>query len=430
MNRHIFFYLLATGLAGILLPAGITSCSSETGDTSEGSDLWPVSVAISLSSESQNDDKINTLDIYIMDADRKVEAHVDENKFTFTNGSPNKGETTSTIELKPGPKTVYAFANCKGDAFSGLGLENEWKTVPNIVAGNGALNVLPQQISADNGIPMSARITTWNVTQSQATYPVELIRMVAQMSVTIKDQRADKSNSITSLTIAGLLPDKTNLFRKEKDLVELPQGVNMSDWSVTSPTAENITPFYLHETNVASTVTMKIKNEETSRTATFNKLIPRNSKFPLIIHITDYSLAISGTYELEAIGTITASKNIGNGYTIELPEGASNIDIAVQLKSGGTAQTTGVTWTTDPSDPPAYFTFDTSGADATFVITSDAIPTLATVEQNFKLSATFKEDGADKTVDFDLTIKVRPLKDGDLNTKVADTQTIPIIIEL
>lgn len=424
MNRHIFFYLLATGLAGILLPAGITSCSSETGDISEGSDLRPVSVAISLSSESQDDDKINTLDIFIVNDDGNVEEHVDKNDFTFTNGSPNKGETAS-FELLPGKKTVYAFANCEGNAFSALELANKWTTVPDAVANNGTFNILP--ISVANSIPMSAQ-TTWNVTQSPATYPVELIRMAAQMSVTIEDQRADQSKSITSLTIADLLPEKTNLFRKGKDQVELPQGVKLSNWSVTPPMTENMTPFYLHETNVASTVTMVIKNEEKSRTATLNKVIPRNSKFPLVIYITDYSLAISGTYELAAIGTVTVSKNTGNGYTIKLPEGASNVDIAIQLKSGGTPQTSGVTWTA-PTDLPAYFTFEQ--ANASFHIKSKAIPALATGEQNFTLSATFQENSADKKVDFYLTITVRSLADGDVNnTKAADTNPTPIIIEL
>lgn len=429
------------GMAGFLPSIGLSGCTNESPadpDTGEGK---PVPVIISLTPEEaaapiaatgNGGDEIKTLNIYIVNATGKVEAHVDETDFTF-NTAHNEGTTASTVKLQPGTKTVYAFANCEGDAFSTLSLSDDWATVPEAVSGNQPIDIIP--INAGNGIPMSAR-TTWEVSESRTTYKVELIRMVAKMEITLKDQRESQSNKVTSLTLAQFQPDRTKLFRPNYGIVELPESptLSWSDWKWVQENertaSPSIAPFYLHETKGSFTVSIAIDREASPRTAILNTTIPRNHFYPLTIYLTDYSLDIQGSYRLAAIGTVTVSKNIGNGYTIELPEGSSDVQISIGLKENGTLKSSDVTWTCSPAID--HFNYNTSGQNATLVLSSEAIPAIP-AEHEIIVTATFLKNGKKETYSFDLTLLIRPLADDDL-TKASPAsplrETQPISIEL
>lgn len=433
--------MLIAGLACVLFAASLTGCSAEMAGTSGIPANKPVSVTITLAPEKTetasptkagntpvtapeitDDGKINTLDIYIIDSKGRVEAHVTELDFTFPDsddGNGGKATTSSPVELLPGTKTVYAFANCRGNNFSELGLatgSDAWTTVPEAVSNNAAFNVIPE-ITASNGFPMSAS-TTWDVKEaSETTYSVELVRMAAKMEITIEDEREDNTKKITSLTLSGFLSDQTNLFRKASGEIQLPgASSSLSDWKWERPSDNTNDPsipsFYLHETTGTFTVSMAVEDETSPRTATLNTTIPRNRIYPLTIYLTDYSLDISGTYHLAAIGTVAVSKNIGNGYTIELPEGSSNIEIKIQLKEGGEAKTSGVTWSCGAL--PACFTSNTTGDNATLILSSNAIPATVMAEQTVTVTATFSKGGSEQTRSFSLTIKTRFLTDDDI----------------
>ena len=434
--------MLIAGLACVLFAAGLTGCSAEMAGTSGIPANKPVPVTITLAPEKTEiatatkagdtpeitaDGKINALDIYIIDNEGKVEKHVTESDFTSPGNDDGKATTSSPVELLPGTKTVYAFVNCRGSNFSALGLSSgsgDWATVPEAVSNNAAFNVIPE-ITADNDIPMSAS-TTWEVKEAsettetpQATYPIELVRMAAQMQITIKDERDDKANTnnkITSLTLSGFLSDQTNLFRKVSGEIKLPGASSSSSsdwkWERTSDdtNAPSIAPFYLHETMGTFPVLMQIDGETSPRTTTLTTTIPRNYTYPLTIHLTDYSLKIEGTYNLAAIGTVVVSKNIGNGYTIELPEGSSDIEIKIQLKEGKETKTNGVTWSC--KSLPTCFTSNT-GSNATLILSGEAIPAIVT-EYPVTVTASFTKGGSEQTRPFGLTIKTRSLTDGDI----------------
>lgn len=436
--------MLIAGLAGFLFAASLTGCSAEMTGASGIPANKPVSVTITLAPEKMetasptkaddtpvtapritDDGKIKTLDIYIIDNEGKVEKHVTESDFTSPGSDDGKATTSSPVELLPGTKTVYAFANCRGNNFSGLGLADGstgWTAVPEAVSNNAAFNVIPE-ITTSNGIPMSAS-TTWEVKEAsettetpQATYPIELVRMAAQMQITIKDERDDKantSNKITSLTLSGFLSAQTNLFRKASGEIELPgaSSSSLSNWQWTNNDASplSIPSFYLHETTGTFSVSMKIEGEADPRTTTLNTTIPRNRIYPLTIHLTDYSLKIEGTYHLAAIGTVVVSKNIGNGYTIELPEGSSDIEIRIQLKEGKETKTSGVIWSCESL--PTCFTSNT-GSNATLILSGEAIPAIVT-EYPVTVTATFSKGDSKQTRSFDLTIKTRSLTDDDI----------------
>lgn len=434
--------MLIAGLACVLFAAGLTGCSAEMAGTSGIPANKPVPVTIMLAPEKTEiatatkagdtpeitaDGKINALDIYIIDNEGKVEKHVTESDFTSPGSDDGKATTSSPVELLPGTKTVYAFANCRGSNFSALGLASgsgDWTAVPEAVSNNAAFNVIPE-ITASNGIPMSAS-TTWKVTEAtETTYAIELVRMAAKMEIRIEDKREDQSKKITSLTIKDFLPANTHLFRtatgKDTPTTGTPAPADWK-WERTAGNtdAPSIAPFYLHEiieTTGAFDVSMQIEDETTPRTTTLSQLIPRNRIYPLTIHLTDYSLAISGTYHLAAIGTVAVSKNIGNGYTIELPEGSSDIEIRIQLKENGTEKDSDVTWSCSSSIPD-YFTCNPLGADATLVLSSEAIPATVIEEQTVTVSAEFTKNGSPQTRSFSLIIQVSPLTD-DLTKAVS-----------
>lgn len=453
-NKQALYILFIAGLAGFLLVAALSGCSAETAGASGIPADKPVSVIIRIAPEKTEtatitkaddtppatapeisaDGKINTLDIYIINDKGNVEKHVTETDFTIS-GSGDQATTSSSIELLPGAKKVYAFANCRGNGFSDLGLatsSGDWTAVPDAVTNNTAFNVLPE-ITDANGFPMSA-FTSWEVTESsEAPYTVQLVRMAARMEITIEDERESTTNKITSLTIKDFLRANTSLFRTAIGKDNPTAGTSTpADWEWVQPSgstdAPSIAPFYLHEiieTTSAFGVSMQIDGETNPRTTTFHQAIPRNRVYPLTIHLTDYSLNITGTYELAAIGTIAVSKNIGNGYTIELPEGCSNVEINIQLKENGTEKKSGVTWSCNPT--PEYFTCNLSGENATLVLLSEAIPATVIADQEITVSAEFTKYGNRITRQFPLTIQVSPLTD-DLTKAAPGSQ--PIHIEL
>ena len=433
--------MLIAGLACVLFAAGLTGCSAEMAGTSGIPANKPVPVTIMLAPEKTEiatatkagdtpeitaDGKINALDIYIIDNEGKVEKHVTESDFTSPGSDDGKATTSSPVELLPGTKTVYAFANCRGNNFSGLGLADGstgWTAVPEAVSNNAAFNVIPE-ITTSNGIPMSAS-TIWKVTEAtETTYAIELVRMAAKMEITIRDERLDQSKKITSLTIKDFLPANTHLFRtatgKDTPTTGTPAPADWK-WERTAGNtdAPSIAPFYLHEiieTTGAFDVSMQIEDETTPRTTTLSQLIPRNRIYPLTIHLTDYSLAISGTYHLAAIGTVAVSKNIGNGYTIELPEGSSDIEIRIQLKENGTEKDSDVRWSCS-SIPD--FTCNLSGENATLILSSKAIPATVIADREITVSAEFTKNGSKQTRSFSLIIQVSPLTDDDLTKAVS-----------
>ena len=465
-NKQALYILFIAGLASFLLTAGLTGCTAETAGASGIPANKPVPVVITLATEKttvhdtksasgpfaptiSSDDQIHTLDIYILNDKGEVEAHADEADFTTATNDGNKGTFSSTLELLPGEKTVYAFANCEGDAFADLALSSGWTTgVPEAVSNNTALDAV-SGINTTNGIPMSA-YTTWRVTEAaDAAYSVKLVRMVAQMEITIEDERGEQTNKITSLTIGKLLPATTRPFRTATGKDDLPGNATTpapSDWTWTRPAGNtappSIDPFYLHETTGTFDefdVSMGVEGETAPRTTTLHRAIPRNRIYPLTIHLCDYALDITGSYLLAAIGTVAVETEIGNGYTIELPEGCSDVKINIQLKENGKPKQSNVTWSC--TTLPAYLQSNSSGANATLELTSAAVPAIVgggQAGETVTVTAEFTSaKGQSLTRTFPLTFRIIPLTD-DAPTKAGRPsrsaspreETQPIVIEL
>ncbi len=306
MKRQFSIY---GALAAIALFWGmLTGCEAD--DTPGGSpsgEVVPVTISLQMDAVDQltkavDEDAINTLDVYIYNGST-VEKHLTKDNF----GDDLRAETT----LSEGPKTIYAIANAGSYG----------ETAPD----NAAVNAIEQWLGADaTAIPMSSQLnTTWKVSKDVKEYTVEINRMVAKMNVKIVDERADQTtNTVSAVTISDLMIGTTNLYREGYGKVSLPTNVATSDWKWEDLTFSNFEAnsgdFYLHENSGTFPVSVKVGND--TRKGSFTKTIPRNHIFPLVIHLTDYSLDIDVEYQLAAIGTLPVTKKL-NTYSFELPEG-------------------------------------------------------------------------------------------------------------
>ncbi|HIX22045.1 MAG TPA: hypothetical protein H9984_06805 [Candidatus Parabacteroides faecavium] len=418
MKRQFSIY---GALAAFILFLGVlTGCEAD--DTPGGSssgEVVPVTISLQMDEVDQltkavDEDAINTLDVYIYNGST-VEKHLTKDNF----GDDLQAETT----LSEGQKTIYAIANA-GDSYR--------ETAP----ANTAVNAFSWlDVQSDAYMPMSTtEDTTWMVSSSQSEYKVRLNRMVAKMNVKIVDERADKAEEVGDITIAKLLLTQTPLYRSEYGVVALPGDGD--DWTGNSMNDNEY--FYLHENSGTFPVSVKVGND--TREGSFTKTIPRNHIFPLVIHLTDYSLQIDITYHLEAIGTITEHQSASYNNEVLLPEGCT-YEITVTPKKNMTGGwNDGATWTWRGPE------FELSNSSITFDGTpswpiDNPLEASSTFTFTGKISALCQENDKveflitlnDKTVikDCPLVITTRPLGNNELtNTRSysvsAETEAVHI----
>lgn len=403
-------------------------CESEDLPNSGQGELVPVTIRLNTEGSGlatragntadiiENDDAITSLDVYIMNG-TTVEKHLQWEDFS--------DNISGEFEIPTGNKHIYAIAN-----YSGL---------QGNPPANQAVNAL-EQISTT--IPMSAD-TTWNISSS-GTYTVELIRMVAKMMVSIVNDEEDNTStnstpSIPNFKIEKLLPAQTMLYRNSRNgsslpNITLPESVTRNDWTWSNPNIgkENGTAFYLHETE--GTFTVSLNDGTRIRSNTFSTEIPRNYILPLIIHLSDYRLEFPGsTYQHGPIGVIKNPIDIG-GYTIELPSGASAVNLKIQLMDAD-GKAINATWECTSAQeetlPDLNLGVLEPDEDGVLSILSDYnFPAGLTGTIKLELTAAFTDDeGVAQTQKFTVTIQVKKIADENL-TRSASNEAEPIIVEL
>lgn len=399
----------------------LTGCEAD--DTPGGSssgEVVPVTISLQMDAVDQltkavNESAINTLDVYIYNG-TTVEKHLTKTDF----GDDLRAET----ELSEGQKTIYAIANA----------ENPYEeTAP----ANTAVNAFDWLgVQSDAYMPMSTtEDTTWTVSSSQSVYEVRLNRMVAKMNVKIVDERADKTDNVSNITIENLLLTQTPLYRSEYGVVALPgegndwKGVGMNDGEY----------FYLHENS--GTFPISVTVGANVRTGNLEANIPRNHIFPLVIHLTDYSLDIDVEYQLAAIGTLPVTKKL-NTYSFELPEGCTYKVTVTPDKKTGEDWATDANWTwtvpanfgsgnlkVNPINDVAPSWPNNAEIDGTddAVSFSGSVVSVPMVEE-YKIPIVLND--GEVTMNFDLVIKTRPLKDGDTKSYSVSAETEAVHIDL
>lgn len=410
----------------------LTGCEAD--DTPGGSssgEVVPVTISLQMDAVDQltkavlsdeQEKAINTLDVYIYNG-TTVEKHLTEADF----GDDLLAET----ELSEGQKTIYAIANA-GDSYG-----------ETAAPANTAVNAFSWlDVQSDAYMPMSTtEDTTWMVSSSQPKYEVRLNRMVAKMNVKIVDERADKADDVSSVTISDLMAGTTNLYREGYGKVLLPTDV--SDWTWETPTFSsseaNSGDFYLHENSGTFPVSVKVGND--TRKGSFTKTIPRNHIFPLVIHLTDYSLDIDVEYQLAAIGTLPVTKKL-NTYSFELPEGCTYKVTVKPDKKTGEDWATDANWTwTVPANfgtgnlkvnlingvAPSWPNNAVIDGTDDAVSFSGSVVSVPTVEE-YKIPIVLND--GEVTMKFDLVIKTRPLKDNDTKSYSVSAETEAVHIDL
>lgn len=407
----------------------LTGCEAD--DTPGGSssgEVVPVTISLQMDEVDQltkavDEDAINTLDVYIYNGST-VEKHLTETDF----GDDLRAET----ELSEGQKTIYAIANAGSYG----------ETAPD----NTAVNAIGQWLGADaTAIPMSSQLnTTWTVSKDVKEYTVEINRMVAKMNVKIVDERADQTtNTVSAVTISDLMIGTTNLYREGYGEVSLPDNVTKSAWSpsnIQSVLSDDGETFYLHENS--GTFPISVKVGENFRTGNLEAKIPRNHIFPLVIHLTDYSLDIKVEYQLAAIGTLPVTKELKNTYSFELPEGCTYKVTVTPDKKTGENWATDANWTwtvpanfgsgnlkVNPINDVAPSWPNNAEIDGTddAVSFSGSVVSVPMVEE-YKIPIVLND--GEVTMKFDLVIKTRPLKDNDTKSYSVSAETEAVHIDL
>ena len=410
-------------------------CESEDLPNSGQGELVPVTIRLTTTAPDDvqtranehtaelvnNDYTISSLNVYITDGSSTTTLNYDD--FTFTEPESKETVRTATVELVRGKTyTVYALANTTDIT--------DYQT-------NSPVNAIAMVNSTTNPntVPMSAQ-TTWRIDGGIET--IELVRMVAQMRVSIvQDDNNSGTNAriftISDFKITDLLPATTNLYRSTKGSVTLPDNVGtLADWTQRNFTIGDVTNFYLHETKGEFTVSLH--DGTRTRSNTFEREIPRNHILPLIIHLSDYRLDFSGsTYQHGPIGVIKNPIDIGN-YTMELPSGASAVNLNIQLKNAD-GKTIDATWeytlTQEETLPDLNLGVLEPDENGVLSILSDYdFPAGLTGTITLELTAAFTDDeGVAQTQKFTVTIQVKKIADEDL-TRSASNEAEPIIVEL
>lgn len=405
-------------------------CESEDLPNSGQGELVPVTIRLTTSAPDdvqtrantaglvEDDYKISSLNVYITDGSSMTT--LTESDFTFTEPESKETVRTATVELVKGKTyTVYALANTTPD----INYQTN-SPVDAIAMINSTTN--------PNTVPMSAQ-TTWRI---DGDIEIELVRMVAQMRVSIvQDDNNSGTNArtftISDFKITNLLPATTNLYRERYGYVELPTSVTRNDWTWSNPNIgkENGTAFYLHETE--GTFTVSLNDGTRIRSNTFSTEIPRNYILPLIIHLSDYRLDFTGsTYQHGPIGVIKNPIPINN-YTIALPSGASAVTIKIGLKeAGGTVDKT-INWDyniAQDGDLPALGVIPSTDNGILTVLNNYNFPAGLTGTITLNLSTTVNDGGTNKDLKFTVTINVKKIEEVD--TRSASNEAEPIIVEL
>ena len=281
-------------------------------------------------------------------------------------------------------------------------------------------------------MPMSTTLdTTWNVSTTQTEYEVRLNRMVAKMNVKVVDERGNKDQTVSSVTINGLLAGTTNLYRSGYGTVVLPDQVATNNWTLTYAPATEGETFYLHENTDTFPVTVTLENN-TERTGSFTATIPRNHIFPLVIHLTDYSLSFNVTYQLATIGTLPVSKGPSNTYNIELPEGCTYEVAVTANKNMDNTTWNNASWTwgtpvngnasitvNQTDDWPNGTTHSEQAPNFTFTGKVSAQHVSGTCD----IPVTLKDEG--KTINFTIKMSTRVLSDDELKNGVTTKSVHP-----
>lgn len=288
---------------------------------------------------------IHTLHLFIVDESNVIERHIivtpqstdltDAQKVEAENG--NLPQYTTTVDLMPGKKMMYAFANMENAVttnnqnmetyLSGLSEGGTWTDIQSFVIQNPAATV---NIEAGEYIPMSVRQEVDLTTDGQRV-TLSLVRMVAKVRATLTNQQG-KDVALTKVKMSGLASSAA-LFRQET--VDNPAGdtpwtYESGEMNVTVKNNESLTlpDFYINETSGGGFVLkLTIDGTEYEGRLTTGTIF-RNHVLPVALRLSDASLQLTITAQVAPIGGYPVEVDLTNPsltdvYAVALPEGCT-----------------------------------------------------------------------------------------------------------
>ena len=289
---------------------------------------------------------MNTLRVYIVDADGMVEKVInatDSTSFVPIDEEVGGCETdySTSVDLMPGVKTIYAFANMEsskivGDNEETLGTlldalkeKSEWNSgIDNMVIDDPAAGV----DLTEKFIPMSAKQTV-NLNTNGQTVNVALVRLVSKVKASITNRQG---SPITISQISwGNYADRVALF----------EGIEVNDVSYDKLYVKELTDgavvtinendtytfdvIYFNETlgnKVPFTIALTIDDKEMNGTTSKSE-IARNTVYPLVLRLADSNLQLNVIAQIAPIGgypiNIYMENPLTETYYVELPEGCT-----------------------------------------------------------------------------------------------------------
>ena len=288
---------------------------------------------------------MNTLRVYIVDADGMVEKVInatDSTSFVPKDGEVGGCETdySTSVDLMPGVKTIYAFANMEsseivgdsgetlGTLFEALREGVEWNSeIDNMAIDDPAVGIDLK----DKFIPMSAKQTV-NLNTNGQTVNVALVRLVSKVKASITNRQG------ASITISKIS------WGNYADRVALFEGIKVNDVSYNKSYVKELTDgtitidendfytfdvIYFNETldnEVPFTIALTIDDKEMKGT-TSKKEIARNTVYPLVLRLADSNLQLNVIAQIAPIGgypiSIYMENPLTETYYVELPEGCT-----------------------------------------------------------------------------------------------------------
>lgn len=334
---------------------------------------------------------MNSLIAFIVNADT-IEAVINATetkafKQSLTDMGPgNVNLYSQEVDITPGTKTIYAFANmdkvkriAEAEGYSpdeesfeatleALEVGDEWpEEYEDAVIDNPAATVNFE--GDDPGfIPMSLKEEV-TVTVAGQSVSLSLVRLVSRVSVQLSNKQG-KQITVKDFKMSDFA-DRVNLFASETAPADITyksypfeDGTTSEELKVDHNKTEEIATFYINETlgrtetGASFELSLTVGNKEmTGKTVCTS--IPRNHILPLTLRLWDTHVGLAIVAQVAPIGgypfnvylsgknQLPVNDNVGD-YAVALPEGCVfKVTGTIEGSSGTTTPITDWTWEND-----------------------------------------------------------------------------------
>ena len=384
MDKRLIYQLLS----GLFLLVGLVACSEETDGGGDEPEVDPRLEAVTLhigasetattrafggDENARKGEFMNTLRVFIVDAEGMIEKVITAtDSATFkedirTEGAGCVTNYTTTVDLLPGVKTIYAFANMDNvkriNATDDTTFDNElkelkegdkWTNLSDCVLSDPAKDI----DLTTNFIPMSVQQSV-DLTVDNQQVSVALVRLVGRVDVVVNNQQGEVT--VSKLTLSDFA-DRVSLFEQTGETKIAPNETQYNDYvhdfgetGLTIPNATTtpfeLDTFYVNETfgrTEAFAVSLELANGTMLNGNTVASNIERNHILPLQLNLSNLDIILTITAQIAPIGgypvtVYTDEASLTNNYQITLPEGCI-FTISGKLQSSGSGEQNITSW--------------------------------------------------------------------------------------